>query len=358
MIKHILTILFLTWSTALLFAQEEARSTSQKWNEMEQVTPNLRETNQIHIFDDPKPVYQLELRDNHPFNGYEISEEKLLGEFNFVNFYKNGELVAKYAIDYLNTDGTFLPVEYTLKTTYQNGKIHEGYEYHELPQGRVIVDQYKNETRNAFYIDLFAMHYFNRLSFQLKDNSIIIHNMETNNELHIYKIENVLQADFYEDKKRIVTSKKNRQQIDKIAPNASTIYYLGKDKTLKEFTFIASEQVDLEKIEDEFLRPIFWQFSFEFSGDMNQALEIARMTIEGFGKFKKADLAYLFQSTSIPYNEENFLALVHYDAQGKPEEGKVIQRLKTGEYEVMTYENGELKAKNEILDLILLQPNK
>lgn len=358
MIKNLIALIFLTWSSTLLFAQEDSTATSQKWNEMKQVTPSIKETNQIYIFDDPRPVYQLELKDNQPFNGYEISEEKLLGEFNFINFYKDGELVAKYAIDYLNLEETANPRAYTLKTTYKKGEIYQGNDYRELLRNALLVDQFTQGKRTAFYLDLFAIHYFNRLSFQLSADGLIIHNMETNNELHIYKKAGVLQADFYQDKKRTATSTKSLQPLSEIAPNASTIYYLGADKSLQEFTFIRNEQVDLGAIEDEFLQMIFSQFSFEFEGDLSLLLETAHATLLDFEKIEKGNLASLFQSLVVPYKEENYLAAVYYNALGKPEDGKVIQRLKTGEYEVKTYENGELKAKNEIRDLRLLQSDK
>lgn len=351
MFRYIMTLLLLTCSTAILCAQDHSKETSHKWKEMKQVNPNLKETNTIRIFDDQKNVYQLELKDGRPFNGYEISDEQLLGELNYVNYYQNGLLVAKYAIDYLNMDTQTAPLNYTLKTTYHNGKALDGPVYHELPHGVVRIDQYQNGQLIGFMIDLFAMHYFNRLEFQLKDNKVMIHDMQSNNELHIYKKDGFLQADFYKGKKRVATSQKSVQQIDQIAPHATTAYYLDEDGILREFHFIKTTFPDMDDIENDFLSPLFSQFSFEFDGDLNLFFDQLHNKLGDLGNMDKRNFATIFHSYSFPYDEKNYLGAVSYNAKSKPDYGITIQRLDSGTYQVQRYVDGKVTSTKTTDDL-------
>ncbi|QBQ41141.1 hypothetical protein E2P86_08220 [Sphingobacterium psychroaquaticum] len=338
----------------MLFAQEDGVTSSQNWNEMIQVNSNLKETNTIRIFDNPKKVYQLELKDNKPYNGYEISDEKLLGELNYVNFYQNGALVAKYAIDYLRADGTSIPVEYTLKTTYQDNNVISGPVYRELPQNLVLIEQYQEGKQVGFFLDLFAMHYFNRLSFQLKGDMLSITNLQTENEVRVYKKNESLEAEYYVRKKLIAKSKRSVEKKDQIVPYASKVYYV-EGQALKEFICVIHTSADLEEVEDDFLPLLFTQFSFEFNGDLVDVLKICNLFFSDAENLKKTDLGRIFDSYIVPYKRENYLAMVNYDAKGQPYEGQVISSLTSGGYEVLTYENGALKDKSVISNLTLLK---
>lgn len=351
MFRYIMTLLLLTSSAAILFAQDHSKETLHKWKEMKQVNPNVKETNAIRIFDDKKNVYQLELRDGRPFNGYEISDEQLLGELNYVNYYQNGQLVAKYAIDYLNMDTQIAPVNYTLKTTYHHGKVLDGPVYHELPHGVVRIDQYQNGQLIGFMIDLFAMHYFNRLDFQLKDNKVMIHDMQSNNELQIHKKDGFLQADFYKGKKRIATSKRSVQQIDQIAPHATTAYYLDQDGTLREFHFIKTTYPEMDDVENDFLTPLFSQFSFEFDGDLNLFFDQLYKKLGDLGHMNKRNFASVFHSYSFPYDEKNYLGAVSYNAKSKPDYGITIKYVDSGTYQVQRYVDGKVTSTQTTDDL-------
>ena len=340
MIKQLIVAALLVCSTNIAMAQENATD----WYEMKQIHPNLKETSNIYIFDDPKKVYQLELKDNRPFNGYEISTERLLNELNFVNYYKEGERLAQYAIDYLQMEDQGMPIRYTLKTTFEKGKVVDGYVFNELPHGVVLIDQYKNGTLSGFSIDLFAMHYFNRLNFQLNNDIFSIHNLQSNNELRIYKNKGLLQADFYQAGKKVTTSKKRLQKIERIQANATTVYYINEAGGLGEFYCIASEPENLDRVEDDFLAHIFAHFSFDFVGDMQEVLNVSHAAVSNFGAMKKSDLAQLFHSFIFPFPEENSLGFLRYNAEAQPWEGTAIKPLESGKYEVADYENGKVQS--------------
>lgn len=296
-------------------------------------------------------MYRLELKNNTPFNGYEISTERLLNELNFVNYYKNGERLTQYAIDYLQMKDQAMPIRYTLKTTFEKGKVVDGYVYNELPHGILLIDQYKNGTLSGFSIDLFAMHYFNRLNFQLNNDIFSIHNLQSNNEVRIYKKEGLLQADFYQADKKAATSKKRIQKLEHIQANSTTIYYINEAGSLSEFYCIASEPVDLGTVEDDFLNYIFAQFSFDYAGNMEEVLKVSRAAVRNFGGMKKNDLALLFHSFVFPFPAEKSLGFLRYDAKTQPWEGTFIKPLDSGKYEATVYENGKVQSTKVVDNL-------
>lgn len=53
------------------------------------------------------------------------------------------------------------------------------------------------------------MHYFNRLSFQLKGDMLSITNLQTENEVRVYKKNESLEAEYYVRKKLIAKSKRS-----------------------------------------------------------------------------------------------------------------------------------------------------
>lgn len=349
MTKQIIAIALLVFSTLQLVAQETVEN--KRWYEMKQINPNLKETSSIHIFDDPKKVYQLELKKNKPFNGYEISTERLLNELNFVNYYKDGERLSQYAIDYLQMEDQAMPIRYTLKTTFEKGKVVDGYVYNELPHGVLLIDQYKNGTLSGFSIDLFATHYFNRLNFQLNKEIFSIHNLQSNNELRVYKKEGLLQADFYKAGQKVAASKKRFQKLEHIQASSTMVYYINEAGDLGQFYCIASEPVDLGTVEDDFLNYIFAQFSFDFVGDMEEVLKVSRAAVRNFGGMKKNDLALLFHSFVFPFPEENSLGFLRYNADTQPWEGTLIKPLDSGKYEATVYESGKVQSTKVVDNL-------
>lgn len=67
--------------------------------------------------------------------------------------------------------------EYNLKAIYKDGKIYDGAEY-VLNDKQFVTRYWKNGVLNTFDWDLFAMNYFNRIHFELKNTNIEINDMQ------------------------------------------------------------------------------------------------------------------------------------------------------------------------------------
>lgn len=122
------------------------------------------------ITSDRQDSYVGIYKNDKPYSGYFAAD---FNEFNYVDYYENGVIKYQYSNNYLENLEKYQYPNYDIKSTYKAGKIIDGPEYIKLD--RQFVSKYwKNGVLTSYDIDLFAMHYFNRFHFELKDKAIEI----------------------------------------------------------------------------------------------------------------------------------------------------------------------------------------
>jgi len=134
------------------------------------------------ISEKPQSSYEGIFKNGKPYSGYFETEDNR--EFKQVNYFENGILKFQYSNDYLKNMDNFRHQTYDIKSTYKDGKIVEGVEY-KLKEKQFTTKYWKNGVLQAFDWDLFAMHYFNRLHFELKSNSIEVSDMQAKRKAEI-----------------------------------------------------------------------------------------------------------------------------------------------------------------------------
>lgn len=137
------------------------------------------------ISEKPQSFYEGIFKNGKPYSGYFETEDNR--EFKQVNYFENGILKFQYSNDYLKNMDNFRHQSYDIKSAYKDGKIYDGVEY-VLNEKQFTSKYWKNGVLQALDWDLFAMHYFNRLHFELKNNTIEINDMQANRKAEI-KIE-------------------------------------------------------------------------------------------------------------------------------------------------------------------------
>ncbi|WP_435523082.1 hypothetical protein [Chryseobacterium indoltheticum] len=138
------------------------------------------------ISEKPQEFYEGVLRNGKPFSGYFETEDDR--EFKQVNYFENGILKFQYSNDYLKNMDNYQHQLYDIKSVFKDGKVFDGVEY-KLNEKQFISRYWKNGVLQSFDWDLFAMHYFNRIHFELKNNTVEISDMQAKEKAEI-KIEN------------------------------------------------------------------------------------------------------------------------------------------------------------------------
>lgn len=334
-------------NSQVLFAQKEEATTKNKY--MAVIDRNTQETDKIIILEKPQKVYRLELKDGKPFNGYDVTTEKLLGEFPFVNYYEQGELKASYAVDFIAKDQYGTPIEYSLKTSFKDGKIMDGADYRMVSREMMLTDLYKDGQKVGLNLDLFAMHYFNRLSFKLKEETLLINSMETGDGLVIYKKDGYVVADYMQAGEKIESSSVIFDESVEAAPESTTVYYLDETAHLQQFNLLHRGREPIASA-DHILSQLFMQFSFKFDGDIKAFLAAVDKLLTEQDE-EKDGFNRVFESLMVPYTEESMLSYLFYDAAGKPLDGSKIEANADGSYTKTTYQEGEIIQKEQLTTL-------
>lgn len=341
------TTLLFFFSHATVMAQKD--STTNKTIYTNKINDNKIETNKIIILEKPQEKYVLELKNGKPYNGYEVTDEKLLGEFPFVNYYEEGILKAQYSVDFIEKDFYGKPLEYKFKTTFENGKIADGRTYRETENRVLLTDIYQNGKKTAIEQNIFGMHYFNRISFELKNNELYISNFDTKEAIKIYKKEGFAIADYLRNAKVIETSDIQFQQVSEATPFSVTAYYLDKKDELKTI-FLKRIPREPLQTDDHFLIQLYMQFGFQYDGEIADFFEHIDAQ---YSKNALETIRYesLFESFMVPYTQEDLKGFLFYDSVGIIHEGIKIEKGTNASFTAKTYHNGKVIKEDHIQDL-------
>lgn len=308
-------------------------------------------TNKIIIKEKPQSVYTLELKDGKPFNGYQVTKEKLLGEFPFVNYYELGELKTKYAVDFIAKDQYEPPIEYTLKTTYENGLVVSGNVYHQEKNGFLRTDQYLEGQKVGLTIDIFGMHYFNRIIFKIENNQLTIKTINSTDEIKIHKKDGWVIADYYINGVKQQQSKPVLLKVAEGTPKSNAVFYYDKEKKLRQYNMIPNQ--DHEPISNnELLFKFYAQFSFEYTGEIKQLLEIIEQYFTDSTKNSEQPIETIFEQVAIPYTQETLLSYVSFGQTGKLESAVLFRNTDDEKYHHFTQINEEITDSTTINKLL------
>lgn len=135
------------------------------------------------IASNPKKEYHGFFKENKPYNGY---FKVKINDFFWVDFYKNGEKTTQYSYDILTTlneEEKEIRNQYfgnskkllDITSNFKNGKIVEGEIIEKIKNGR-LSKKYSNSKFIELNADVFAMHYFNRLTVKVIEDKIVSSN--------------------------------------------------------------------------------------------------------------------------------------------------------------------------------------
>ncbi len=309
------------------------------------------ETDKILISENPQSVYTLELKDGKPFNGYEVTSEKLVGEFPFVNYYENGELKLKYAVDFIAKDQYNAPIEYTLKTTYANGAVVTGNVYRYSGIGFLLTDHYLHGEKVGLTIDMFAMHYFNRITFKLEQDQLIIRSFDSKDEVKIYVKDGWAVADYYVNGELIQQAPPMLLRVEEGTPESTSVFYYDSKQALRQYNMLPN----LERSpcsDHELLSQFYVQFSFEYAGGIENLLQLIDLYFSNATEETEEPMESIFEHLVIPYTQDTLLGYVRFDQAGKPHNAVLVRNTAHEKYRQFTAVNQEIRDSAVISQLL------
>ncbi len=139
----------------------------------QQMKDSIINDSSFKIKENPLDSYQGKYKNGKPYEGYFKKGDR---EFYTVDFYEKGIPVYQYSMDILEQ---MEQEEFTLdiKSTYKEGTIYNGSEVIFIKNG-ILTKQLKNGILESFTQDIFAVHYYNRLTFKKEKDTIIVTNLQ------------------------------------------------------------------------------------------------------------------------------------------------------------------------------------
>ncbi|MCW3167633.1 hypothetical protein OMO38_03745 [Chryseobacterium sp. 09-1422] len=275
------------------------------------------------ISERPQSSYEGVFKNGKPFSGYFETDDNR--EFKQVNYYENGILKFQYSNDYLKNMDNYRHQNYNIKSTYKEGKITDGVEY-KLNEKQFTTKYWKSGVLQAFDWDLFAMHYFNRLHFEMKNNTIEISDMQANRkaEIKIDPSKNTFNKQLSIDG-RVVDGTRKDYLDSKY--KESIIVYHEKDGKIVSSTVNPVDE-SMEPMEGTELFYKVYTMVNETSGLQENFNRLAEK-ISGNKFIEDTD-------------ENRIITGIQMDAEGKPKDGILITPTQNNTYTVQFYMNRKL----------------
>lgn len=268
----------------------------------------------------PQKMYKGVYKDGKPFDGY-FKEGEVLQEIALVNYYEKGELKGQYSYDYLAGDQSSAPFIYGLETLFEGGKVKSGRIYKE-DEGSSILEilNYEDFKVKSLFLDMFAMHYFNRLSFELTDEQLEIKDLQSHSKIVIEKEGNKLVADFFVKDKKMLTAKPFFEEVKKGTALSQTVYYLDDKGVEQEFNYKRMMLDSNFKYLDNspFLGYAFLQFPTIYDGALEDLLNVVIHNFELLDKDinRIESFANLLPFSPYPFKESQVVRVEEYDQKG------------------------------------------
>jgi uncharacterized protein len=293
----------------------------QKQIRYENGTPVSIKDYSFTITEQPQDFYEGMFRNGKPFSGY--FETDASREFKQVDYLENGTPKFQYSNDYLKNMENYSHQHYDIKSTYKDGKIADGVEY--AAGSKQFISRYwKGGVLSSFDWDLFAVNYFNRIRFELKDNEIKISDMQLGQSA-VIKID-ISQKEY---KKQLMIDGKT---VDVKSNNS-------KEKKQKLILYFREDGKIVSKTKDLMNEPLEAAEGTEMFYRVYDLVPEAQSVQEVFTKLSEKVIANQLMDET---EGKTIVTGVSVDPLGNPKDGILISPRQNNTYMMQFHLNGKL----------------
>ena len=281
-------------------------------------------------------------KDEKPYDGYFINKI-ILNEIPLVDFYEKGQIKYQYSVDFLKEMDQYPFYEYDQKSVYTNGKIIDGFDFLESDEGILCRIKYKNGKANYLELNLFAMHAFNRLTFDYKDNQIVIKDFEKQNSIKFTEKNTGIFAEVFDENGKLIVNNLQKE-VPKGSPNSITIYKEENNQLKEENISSASVNPLYEKVYVE-INPIIAIIYTSIA--YNRTIKLDELFNQFTEIFKSNNIQKLYGQESFIGGPNKTLSSLRFNSKGKPEWGVKITQI-NNEFLTEFYEDGKITLSKKV----------
>ncbi|MFD2552785.1 toxin-antitoxin system YwqK family antitoxin [Sphingobacterium tabacisoli] len=304
------------------------------------------------IKEQPKASYTGYFRNEKPYAGF-FKLDTLIDDISLIDYYENGTLKYKYSFDFIEQLENYEHYLYTVKTSYKERQPISGPLYKRVGRERLLQIDYTEGKINHFDVNLFGMHYFARISFQLDNDILSISGGNSPIAIKAYQANQSIIADLYKDN-QIFRKGQESIQIKEGSPNSITFYYI-KDGQIKTFATSILPFMDEDIDHNDLVMKLYPMFPMNNTTDMQTLLN------KFLNKFETEDLEETFEygiGENFPFKMEDILTTVEFDQNGAIAYG-IRPSIQPDDSILMeSIENGEIKRKKTFKNMKELLKDK
>lgn len=291
------------------------------------------------IKDNFEDVYTGKFKNQQPYEGYFLNDT-IMREFPVVNFYEKGQMKYQYSFDFLEQMDSYEHYLYNVKTDFVNGKINNGMLYKMIGDRVLLRENYSSGKVVNFDLNLFAMHYFNRVSFKSEKDEIMVSEMQSPYRIKSKQNKKGL-YDFrlYKENELIFEGAKPMETKEG-APGTMTLYYI-RENQLQKYSF-KPNRID-HNIDADLMLKLIYLFPIK-ANNSTEAISFLLHKMDQFiaNQIEGSEDVML----EFPFKEEDILTFVYYDENGKLSEGIKLTESADKSIEADVYEKGKkIKTK-------------
>ncbi|MGO3183375.1 MAG: hypothetical protein ACTIJ9_11140 [Aequorivita sp.] len=304
------------------------------------------------IPDNPQEVYRGIYKENKPYNGYfKVGDSEIF----WVDFYNDGEKTNQYSFDiikniegeeqkereeinydYLESGKTVLDI----KSTFKNGEIVDGEILGSIKDG-YFAKKYNNGKIVEVKIDVFAMHYANRLTFKVTENKILFSHLKDRASIVRFSVNNGrLLVEVVTNDTIIASNNLNDCNPKNPKPNSNIRIFKIKDRI---DCLIFKNDLDLKIYEDNLsmLQNIILS-NYTFPSDSNDPYDFLKQFLEKLSS----------EEEEIKKEDPLSIAFLDTDKNGIIKEGIYWEEATNNNGSYKIYKDGKRikEAENNLLD--------
>lgn len=335
------------------FTHDEAYSVVETF---ENGLPQLVTYAHFTIAEKPQDSYQGLFRNGKPFDGY-FALDALFDDIMLIDYYENGVRKYQYYFEFLDQLANYLHYTYDLKSSFdKQGNIQDGISHRLQDNTSLYITHYQGGKPVSLDINVFAMHYFNRMTIRLEGDTITISDLESPSTMKLHPEEDYITASIFEEG-RLVNKRSLPKKVEMGSANSVTEFYLEGDE-IKTYTIDspAIEPTGLD-INNRITSQLYFLFPMKSDEPMpvlfEKLLDIVQRDNEEEEWYKEIN-AY----SITPFSDENYLGFLQYDENKEINTAirPTIRKDKSVLLEGMF--NGKLILSKEIASLELLKESK
>ncbi len=294
------------------------------------------------IKEKPQASYTGIFQNGKPYDGYFINKI-ILNEIPLVDFYEKGELKYQYSFDFLKQLDNYQFYEYDQKSVYKNGKIVDGFDFIDNDEGFLLRIGYKNEKANYLEMNLFAMHAFNRFTFDYSGKEIIVKDFEKQTSIKLTEKNNGIFAEVFDESGKLIVNNQQKE-VQKSSPNSTTIFKIENNQLKEENISPESLNPLIEKVYKEINPLIVLIYS---AVAYNRTMKIDDLFNQFAEIFESNNIQKLFSQESFIEGPNKVLSSLSYNKNGNPDWGIKISETEK-KYLVEFYKEGKVTFTKKV----------